>query len=316
MRNLPELLLQQAEKNELVVFVGAGVSRNSSVKLDGVELKPDTWSQLLDRIALKLEVAKRVGNDIVPVDDVYVTLTNQGNLLEKAEYLRYVAKQNGLRSSLNYWIDEGVECPRKGGKRIEYQPNDWHQAILNISELGPYVTVTTNSDTLIEKAFGVNYSSGAEKVSGDVGFAAYTYSERNLLKALSDGRKRPIFKLHGSLGKSNDRLILSSSDYHYLEYEGRLMMDVLRSLLMTRTALFVGYSMQDPDINHILSSIFTKHNQVTEPQHFILHEDSPLIKYRRDLLSKWYGVEVIPYKVSKEGGHVAGLEILQEIGRR
>ena len=115
MRNLPELLLQQAEKNELVVFVGAGVSRNSSVKLDGVELKPDTWSQLLDRIALKLEVAKRVGNDIVPVDDVYVTLTNQGNLLEKAEYLRYVAKQNGLRSSLNYWIDEAWSVA-KGGK--------------------------------------------------------------------------------------------------------------------------------------------------------------------------------------------------------
>ena len=27
MGNVPELLLQQAEKNELVVFVGAGVSR-------------------------------------------------------------------------------------------------------------------------------------------------------------------------------------------------------------------------------------------------------------------------------------------------
>lgn len=313
MSSIPERLIRQAEKSELVVFVGAGVSRNSGVELDGVERKPDTWSQLLDRIALGLGVAERIDGEVVPTDRTLMMLASGGNLLEKAEYLRYVAKNKGLRSNINFWIDEGVQCPRHG---VEFEPNDWHQAILNISELGPRVTVTTNYDTLIEKAFGIIDSSGFKKASSDVGFVSYTYSEGDLLKALSDGRRRPVLKLHGSIEKSNCRLILSSSDYRYLENEGRLMLDILRSLLMTRTALFVGYSMQDPDVNHILSSIFTRHDRVTEPQHFILHENSPLVDYRRDLLSEWYGVEVLPYEVSEAEGHAEGLKILQAIGRQ
>jgi len=300
MISIPERLRRQAEKNELVVFVGAGVSRNSYVELDGVERRPDTWGQLLDRIAVELGLAVRREEGVIPVEENYKKLEQEGNLLDNAEYLRYYAKSKGRQSDIFYWVRQGVERPTDD---VEFKPNDWHQAILNVSELGPCVTVTTNYDTLIERAFG------------EVGFVPYLYHEKNLLNSLSGGTHRPIFKLHGSIKKQDDRLILSSSDYRYLEDEGRLMLDVLRSLLMTRTALFVGYSMQDPDVNHILSSIFTKHSQKSQSQHFILHEESPLVDYRRDVLSNWYGVDVITYEVSETEGHSAGLEILQSIGQ-
>lgn len=299
---LSDMLLEQVGRSELIVFVGAGVSRNSRAVVGAgsrseEEVKPDDWGGLLNRIAYHLGLVGIIDGKWQPIDVGYKDMAASSGPLELAEYLLYRAtrEHSVLVPDIVSWIRKGVEEPEKG---TLFQPNEWHDALLGLGEYGPRVTVTTNYDTLIERKFGSE------------GFSSYTYTARNLNNVLV-GRKRPIFKLHGSIDNHSDRLILSSSDYRYLEHEGRLMLDVLRSLLMTRTALFVGYGLGDPDVNHVLSSIFTRHHGDVEPSHFILHEDSPMFVSRKEMLRDWYGIQSIPYA---KGEYSEGLRILRDIG--
>ena len=298
MTRIPEILREQARNSELIVFVGAGVSRNSSVVLgdDCKVVHPEDWRGLLETIAVNLDL---VDGDGKALDPEYGELVDSLSPLDLAEYLSFIAKEHGVDRDIRSWIKRVVEEPEAG---TFFEPNEWHDALLNLGEYGPRVTVTTNYDRLLERKFGTD------------GFAAYNYSAKNLNTILT-AKERPIFKLHGSIEDRANRLIISSSDYQWLEHEGRLMLDALRSLLMTRTALFVGYGLGDPDVNHILSSIFTEHRgSVEEPSHFILHEDSPGFVYRKEMLKEWYGVQSLSYEVTKKSGHSRGLEMLRAIG--
>ena len=298
MAMIPEVLREQARNSELIVFVGAGVSRNSSVVLkDGCKVVcPEGWWGLLDKIAVNLGLVDGDGNVL---DPEYGQLVNSLTPLDVAEYLSFVAKKHGVDRDIRSWIKKCVEEPEAGKF---FEPNEWHDALLNLGEYGPRVTVTTNYDRLLERKFGTD------------GFAAYNYSAKNMNTILT-AKERPIFKLHGSIEDRANRLIISSSYYQWLEHEGRLMLDALRSLLMTRTALFVGYGLGDPDVNHILSSIFTEHHgSVEEASHFILHEDSSEFVYRKEMLKEWYGVQSLSYEVTKGGDHSRGLDMLWEIG--
>lgn len=299
MVQVPEKLREQAKSNELILFVGAGVSRNSVINLGGVRgvVRPDSWGELLNRIAFHLGLVDKNTN---PLNAEYAELSKSLGPLELAEYLKFVAKDRSLDGDIRGWINEGVELPEVGKK---FEPNEWHDALLNLGEYGPRVTVTTNYNTLIETKFGTE------------GFATYNYKADNINNILTSPA-RPILKLHGCVKDLQAPLIISSSDYQWLEHEGKLMLDALRSLLMTRTALFVGYSLSDPDVNHILSSIFTRHHSSVEPAHFILHEKSPSIIYRKEMLNKWYGVKVLSYDASGGRGHDEGLEMLWSIGGR
>lgn len=298
---LSDTLLEQVGRSELIVFVGAGVSCNSHAEVDAKgwsqPVCPDNWEELLKRIAHRLELVDMIGGEWRPIDVDYEKVAASLGPLEMADYLYYLAtrKHSVLDSDIASWIRRGVEEPEEG---TYFQPNEWHDALLGLGEYGPRVTVTTNYDTLIERKFGSE------------GFKSYTYAASNLNNVLVS-KKRPIFKLHGSIDDDSARLIFSSSDYRYLEHKGKLMLDVLRSLLMTRTALFVGYGLGDPDVNHVLSSIFTRHRGAVEPSHFILHEDSPMWTSRKEMIRDWYGVQSIPYA---KGDHKEGLRILQEIG--
>lgn len=109
------------ENNKLVIFVGAGVSRNSGIP---------TWSELIKELAKDLGI-KAKGKD-----------SNGNDIFSNDEFLKIPQYYFNERKEKEYY-DKIKEILDK-----DFQPNDIHKMIF---ELNPTHIVTTNYDNLLEQ---------------------------------------------------------------------------------------------------------------------------------------------------------------------
>lgn len=99
---------------------------------------------------------------------------------------------------------------------------------------------TTNYDTLVEQAL------------------EYRDLKYNKIVEDKDLRKNEnthpiwLYKMHGDVGKYNS-IVITKQDYenYYDKYE--MLLAKLKSEICTKTFLFLGYSISDPNIMHILA---------------------------------------------------------------
>lgn len=76
-------------------------------------------------------------------------------------------------------------------------------------------------------------------------------------KEIIEGIKSPeyvIIKAHGSIDQS-DSLIFTAEQYYKAQAEYSNFYQLLSALFLTHTVVFLGYSLQDPDINLVLQFI-------------------------------------------------------------
>jgi len=104
------------------------------------------------------------------------------------------------------------------------------------------VVCTTNADCLLER--------GYEAVSVD----HYVIVEEQQLSIGVDPRTVTLLKFHGDLNHPH-RLVVAEDDYDRFTVSNPLMITYLANLLITRTPVFVGYSLDDPDFRQILALI-------------------------------------------------------------
>lgn len=97
--------------------------------------------------------------------------------------------------------------------------------------------ITTNYDHLIERAAEKNREF-IQVISSDVDLPY-----RQLGKEL--------IKMHGDF--EHDNYVLKEDDYLHYQRNFRLIENYIKSLIGTKTILFIGYSLKDPDVKHILS---------------------------------------------------------------
>lgn len=106
-----------------------------------------------------------------------------------------------------------------------------------LAALGVSRIITTNWDNLIEDALreaGIQYDSIVT----------------SLQLTLFDERRVGIFKMHGDLS-SPDKIIVTSDDYLNYSETHAFMVDRIKSMLQNKGVLFIGYSLKDPNFNHI-----------------------------------------------------------------
>lgn len=104
------------------------------------------------------------------------------------------------------------------------------------------VVCTTNFDSLLER--------GYEAVSRPYRVIV----EEEQLSAGIDSETSTVLKLHGDLDHPH-RLVLVERDYDRFVRANPLMVTYLTNLLITRTALFIGYSLDDPDFRELLTVV-------------------------------------------------------------
>jgi len=152
-------------------------------------------------------------------------------------------------------LDEAIEMARYklGAKPVndyiydtlkQFNPGAAHLALVQL----PWdVIYTTNFDLLVEKAA----ASGLAEAAGPIRpvltstTSLVSFTESDVL----------YYKLHGSIeyaNTSDGRLILTKSDYRFYQEFKRPLFGRLRTDLLSRNFVFVGYSLSDPNFRAVL----------------------------------------------------------------
>lgn len=266
-------IIEQIEKikqinlnNNLVIFVGAGVSRNSGVC---------SWWELIRDIAdiigenkcpsciIKDEICKRCGEQI-----------ELCNLDENGCKLKYnFSAEDFLRIPQHFYESLGDSEEEKMSYyqflKDKFCSNEYETNIIDeiIVKLQPEHIITTNYDHLLESVKDPSISK----------YAVITKDE----DILSKKGRNYIIKMHGDIDDIKD-IVLKEEDYLNYSQKHIIIETFIKSLLIDKTFLFVGYSLNDNNLKLIMSYIdfFVKEKKVKNRQpHYLVVDQIKDCKY-------------------------------------
>lgn len=215
----PAHLVERIARDRWVLFLGSGVS--ASCRNDAGDSPPD-WASLLTRLRGLIR-----DRDACSVAE---RLIANRQLLAAADHIRYVL---GAESNIAGYV-KTIRTAVDGPLGDKYKPSTLFDALLT---LDPKVVFTTNYDKLFE-------------IASRSGYAVHTYDSTAVSHDLRQGEPL-LVKLHGTTDAISE-IVLTRTDYVRAMHTGRQVFDALNALSMTSTILFVGYSLDDPDIQLVL----------------------------------------------------------------
>ena len=128
-----------------------------------------------------------------------------------------------------------IEAIRKALRIDVAKPGEAHMAFAEL----PFDTVyTTNFDLLLEEA----YASARKPFRSLVGELQMPFHGGRLTTS--------VVKMHGDL-RHEEHIIITKDDYRRFLRDYPVIATHLSAMLITKTPLFVGYSLSDPDFQHI-----------------------------------------------------------------
>lgn len=252
-------LIEQIEKireinkqHKLVIFVGAGVSQNSGVC---------SWWELVKDIAIRIDY-----NDICEKCEFKYLTTTEGD----ESSVSCMFNDHPCRQEFSFSNKEFLKIPQyyyegkgeasylhllKNAFDKPYTPNKIDELIV---ALEPEHIITTNYDHLIED------------VKNSV-ISNYTVikSDDELLEKGRYGRKY-IIKMHGDIDELKG-VVLKEDDYLTYSLNHKLLEIYIKSILIDKTILFVGYSLGDNNLKLIMSYInyFANTLKIKRPPHYL-----------------------------------------------
>lgn len=233
----PARLVQELSRRKCVVFLGAGVSRQS-VNADGN--RPPLWKAFLE-IALdkcagsKTEIKRHLRNN---------------DFLTACQLIK-------SRLGEHDWNDLLEEIFSKP----HYEPADIHQHVFS---LDAPIVATTNIDQIYDRFLAAKYAGVAiSKSYHDDAIGRYIKG---------DPSTRLVLKVHGSV-ENPDHAIFTREQYADARNKNAPFYETLSALIVTQTFLFLGYGMSDPDIQLILENNARLFKAQTP--HFFVTSDKP-----------------------------------------
>ncbi len=263
MASWPESLVIELAARRCILFLGAGVSANAT-RADGSATHPPDWSSFLSI----LHAASRKGRreDL----DVAAQMIANRQYLDAAEILRacglYEADYNRL-------IGHTFE---------RYRSTEVHGLLETLDQR---IVVTTNFDTI--------YEDHCRQGDASHGYAVINYYDDGLVTRMRSP-KHLILKVHGSV-ETPERTVLSKSDYFKAKAHYGGFFKTLEGLFLTHTLLFLGYSVNDPDIQLLLEN-----GTITAPSstpHYALMAQG-LHPAVQSAFKRTYNVEIIEFDPS------------------
>ena len=268
-------IAQAYASNNLVLMLGSGVSKYYSSAMP-------TWMQLLDSILTEVEFANNDHRDEI------ISLIKKGKYTVASEAL----KKNAISENIDAdrYIDNVAKEILKTKQSITNFDEKLHLALIDLR----VPIVTTNFDNVLEDIVGRYH---CEKLFKPI----FTYENGAACTSILDPTqpyKTFIFKIHGSL-ETNSKLILDESDYLDLYFRKKWpeALRLLRHIMGTKMVIFLGYSMQDPEVMLLLREA-TRYT--SSFQHLALIKKSNLTPAEVDSLKVNYKVDPILYHEHSE----------------
>lgn len=227
----PEHLAAEIAAGNCVAFVGAGFS--AAAKL------PD-WTSLLKRLATEAELKVEVDRALSEHEG------SEGRYLA-AQLLEDKLERHGLIAGLRQALvgERGETMDRRLAllQRIPFR------AIL-----------TTNFDgLLIGKVAGEDSYVDALRPEGHRWWEEQFWRDPTQREARSNHRPigPMVLKLHGNLADERDNVVLTRRDYRRRLYQDAGYRAFLRSILATRTVLYLGFSFTDAYLSELRSEVLS-----------------------------------------------------------
>jgi hypothetical protein len=216
----PQELRRLYREGRVLPFVGAGVSMSVKWQVGTEDRRGLSWSELVD------EAIRQLGSEEPDL------LRFRGTDLQILEYFRI--KKNGF-APLTNWLFANMKPTDD-----DLRNSPIHKALGKLAKCNLFYT--TNFDDFLERALRLNGRT-----------VHVTASEADM--SFDDGTE--VIKFHGDLNSPSE-MVLSESHY---EKRMRLesAMDLkLRSDVLGRAILFVGYSFRDPNVAYLFRTVNEK----------------------------------------------------------
>jgi hypothetical protein len=219
----PPRVVSAARNDSLTLFFGSGISLGAGI--------PD-WMGLLRQVGLDADVERDP--------------SASGDLLTLAELAAHIVGADPLQATI-----------REAIKREKRPPTTAHYLL---AALHLPLLITTNYDCLFEDAFKIVHEKDASRLA----VITQDLDVKSLLgddiaswdKTIKDhGQGCFLIKLHGSVGRAGEHLILTRSDYRRHYRSNPLMLNLVRHLLESRHTLFSGFSHRDPEVARIIEDV-------------------------------------------------------------
>jgi hypothetical protein len=275
MIKIPPKLLESYRNKSFGIYIGAGMSRASGL--------PD-WETFLNNL---IEYAN--SNSFINGDktaELKSLNKNSSNYLLLAEELKDI-----LSSDLPKYIKRKFDDK-------SLRPSE---TLCKIIQLRSKFIITTNYDTLIEKAYA--------KVFSDIP-NPLTYKNASAINYNILTNEPFILKAHGDAKSAANEVILTEKDYRNIIFKEKGYQSVLHVLFSTCNVLFFGASLKDPELKLMLSYI---HNifHGGSPDHFALINQADITSTEIDRWRKDYNINIIPY--DPKNNHKEVEEFVEEL---
>ena len=239
MIEIPPGLKEAIEADDLVLFIGAGLSWN----LKNTKNEPlEGWDKMVKSILSHLQEKGRIEEEVKQDCDG----------LEPIKALEILEKKGITKNEVGEFVKHYFTLRNKRGLSLQ-------KKLFSLSTK----IITTNYDRAFEEAVR---ELEREKV--------YKFKDYELNRLLD--KSVFLFKLHGCIGHI-DTMVLFPSDYNNLYTnkgrEAELVLLVLRFLIFNKTFLFIGTGLGDPQINGIFKEI-KDIKGVNSQKHYIITPDS------------------------------------------
>ena len=255
MINWPDDLVLDIARRRCVLFLGAGISRNSQ---NSTGRSPRTWVEFLKHVAQNLRPAPRHINKLL----------REGDLLTVCELL----KMKLGRDKFNSIVIEEYASPG-------YTPAEIHETIF---KLDSRIVATPNFDKIYE-TLANHKTGGSVRVK-------HQYDD-DVVEAIRRSGQL-VLKVHGTIDTPN-KMIFTRAEYAEARSKYNAFYSIFKALVLTHTFLFLGCGVNDPDIKLLLEDSFFRHTNA-RPHLFVLPE-SALHDDVAEIVEETMNVKILTY---------------------
>lgn len=246
------------DKNSFGIYVGAGLSMGAGLP---------SWSQLLNEL---IDILERKGIAANRIEEMRGLSSQPSKYLLLAEEIRDL-----IQSDLERLIRDRFEDKTK-------QPTETHDILVRMKSK---FLITTNYDTLIEKALVRNFQNYFPTV--------YTYKDASSINYSLWNNDHFVLKAHGD-AKTPKEIVLTEKDYRNIIYNQSGYQSILHAIFSTNSILFVGISLNDPELLLLLGYI---HNifHGGSPTHYALMSKSIVTETEIERWRKDFNIQIVSY---------------------
>lgn len=282
--DIPKPLIEALQENEVIPFIGAGVSMAVLHAETGKPLFP-SWKELLEHAAEKLHKTRSSHAKLVE------------GFLEENEFLESATKaKKGLDGQWSDFLKSQFDVNTKD---VNKESLRLAQAVW---KLGSQLVITTNYDNIM------NWSNPFPSDTARWVIASIAEQAKSLRTPVT---KPTVWHLHGHIDNTDD--IILTKDSYKLFYDGSAheespyhgSLNALQTLLTSHTFLFIGYGIEDDPLLEQLEFI-QKIFKGYSAQHYALINETKIDLFNAKKLNS---IKAIPFK-----GHGDPLlEVMKEL---